>query len=87
MPLGLRRHGHCAESWPGNLLDEAKRLTAVVLDRRIRARQLGGAGIAMHAHAPIPDPLRRDYRDLDYVVSRRKCHGVERPTSGSRIRA
>jgi hypothetical protein len=53
-----------------DILDEARRLNAAAMQHGIAARLLGGAGVALHAHATIPSPLRRAYRDLDYVVAR-----------------
>ncbi|MGH3731384.1 MAG: hypothetical protein ACRDTU_21965, partial [Micromonosporaceae bacterium] len=37
----------------------------------ITVRLLGGAAVALSAGAPLPEPLRRTYKDLDYVVVRR----------------
>lgn len=53
-----------------DILSEARRLIAGALERGIAVRLLGGAGIALHAHGEVPAPLAREYRDLDFVVSR-----------------
>jgi hypothetical protein len=53
-----------------DVLDEGRRLAAIWSDAGIAARLLGGAGVALHAHGPIPPPFRRTYGDLDYVIPR-----------------
>lgn len=52
-------------------LAEGRRLVELLDAANVRARLLGGAGIALHAHAPWPDVLQRSYGDLDFVVRRR----------------
>lgn len=53
-----------------SVLDEARRIGALAEASGVRARLLGGGGVALHAHREIPAPLRRTYGDLDYVVRR-----------------
>jgi hypothetical protein len=53
-----------------DVLDEGRRLAVIWSDAGIAARLLGGAGVALHAHGPIPLPFRRTYGDLDYVIPR-----------------
>jgi Uncharacterised nucleotidyltransferase len=53
-----------------DVLDEGRRLAAISSEAGIAARLLGGAGVALHAHGPIPLPFRRTYGDLDYVIPR-----------------
>lgn len=52
------------------VLDEARRLGVIADAAGVRARLLGGGGVALHAHGEIPIPFRRTYGDLDYVVGR-----------------
>lgn len=52
------------------ILDEARRLATLADAAGVRARLLGGCGVALHAHREIPAPMRRTYGDLDYVVGR-----------------
>ncbi len=52
------------------VLDEARRLGRLADAAGVRARLLGGGGVALHSHGEIPAPLRRTYGDLDYVVGR-----------------
>jgi len=53
-----------------SVLDEARRLATLADAAGVRARLLGGCGVALHAHIEIPAPMRRTYGDLDYVVGR-----------------
>jgi hypothetical protein len=53
-----------------DVLDEARRLAGITKTAGIPARLLGGAGVALHAHSPIPEPFRRSYGDIDYVIPR-----------------
>jgi hypothetical protein len=53
-----------------SVLDEARRIGMLAEASGVRARLLGGGGVALHAHREIPAPLRRNYGDLDYVVRR-----------------
>jgi hypothetical protein len=67
-----------------DVLDEGRRLAAIWSDAGIAARLLGGAGVALHAHGPIPPPFRRTYGDLDYVIPRSASHAFRQvlETSG-----
>lgn len=49
---------------------EARRVLAASAAEGITVRVLGGLAIAMLATGPIPEPLRRDYGDIDIAVSR-----------------
>ncbi len=53
-----------------SVVEEARRLGGLSEASGVRARLLGGVGVALHAHGPIPVPLTRPYGDLDYVVGR-----------------
>lgn len=53
-----------------DLLTEARRLHGAAEAAGITARLLGGAAVAISAPAPLPAPLQRPYKDLDYVVRR-----------------
>ncbi len=53
-----------------DLLTEARRLHGLAEAAGITARLLGGAAVAISAPTPLPEPLRRRYKDLDYVVRR-----------------
>ena len=52
-------------------LDEGRRLVAMLEGSGVRARLLGGAGVALHGHGALPPSLARTYGDLDFVVRRR----------------
>jgi hypothetical protein len=54
------------------VLAEARRLSAGLTSAGVRARFIGGVGVALRATSPIPSALRRDYGDLDLVVDRRQ---------------
>jgi hypothetical protein len=49
---------------------EARRLHAGAQDEGITARLLGGVAVVLSTTMPLPDVLRRSYKDLDYVVRR-----------------
>ena len=51
--------------------DEGRRLIALLDASDVRARLLGGVGVALHGHGHAPEVLRREYADLDFVVRRR----------------
>lgn len=51
-------------------LDEGRRLVEALDARGVRARLLGGAGVALHGHGSLPSILRRTYGDLDFVLRR-----------------
>ena len=61
-----------------DVVAEAHRLAGSLVDAGIRARLLGGCGVALHAHRPIPPALRRTYGDLDYVVRRSESTAFRR---------
>ncbi len=61
-----------------DVVAEARRLGGSLADAGIRARLLGGCGIALHAHRPIPLALRRTYGDLDYAVRRSEVGAFRR---------
>ena len=52
---------------------EGRRLHSFILDHQLGVRLLGGVGVVLHAHGPIPAPLQRSYKDLDFAVSRRSA--------------
>ena len=53
-----------------SVVEEARRLGRLSEASGVRARLLGGVGVVLHAHGPVPAPLARTYGDLDYVVTR-----------------
>lgn len=53
-----------------DVLDEGRRLSGLFDTAGIRARLLGGVGVALHAHSAIPLVFQRAYGDLDYAVRR-----------------
>lgn len=53
-----------------NLSEEALRLVNLAREEGIVMRLLGGLAIHHHCHT-IPDPLQRDYEDLDVIVRKR----------------
>lgn len=60
-------------------VDEAPRLVDGLRDGGVRARLLGGLGVAAHDHADPPEAVRREFADVDLVVQResaRRCTTV-----------
>ncbi len=53
-----------------DLSEEALRLVNLAREEGAVMRLLGGLAIHYHCHT-IPDPLQRDYEDLDFIVRRR----------------
>lgn len=53
-----------------DIIAEAHRLLAAAQRERVTVRLLGGVAIAVLAQAPLPQPLRRAYADIDLVVKR-----------------
>lgn len=51
---------------------EASRLISSATQLGVRVRLIGGLAIAQHKHqnVPVPEPLRRDYGDIDIIVRR-----------------
>jgi hypothetical protein len=47
---------------------EGRRLVEVAGESGLPVRLLGGVGVALHNHGPVPPALERDYGDLDIVV-------------------
>ncbi len=66
-----------------DVLEEAHRLADLLAAGGIRARLLGGCGIALHAHRTIPTALQRTYGDLDYVVRRSEASAFRRLLEGA----
>lgn len=65
--------------WPlASVLDEGRRIGTLAEASGVRARLLGGCGMALHAHREIPVPPRRTYGDLDYLGRQ----PAERPVVG-----
>jgi hypothetical protein len=61
-----------------DVVAEAHRLADSLAGAGIRARLVGGCGVALHAHRPIPSALQRTYGDLDYVVRRSEAGAYRR---------
>lgn len=68
-------------------LDEGRRLVALLDRDGVRARLLGGAGVALHGHGHVPSTLRRSYGDLDFVVRRRDVSGFRHALERSGYRS
>jgi hypothetical protein len=51
-----------------DLVEEAQRLVAGTAGAGVVARVLGGVGVALHDHGPVPESLCRTYGDIDIVV-------------------
>lgn len=51
-------------------LAEARRLNELARSGGVTARLLGGAAVALSTDQPMPAPLQRPYKDLDYVIPR-----------------
>jgi hypothetical protein len=51
-----------------DVLPEAQRIVDTAAEHQLTARVLGGAGVALHDHVPVPDSLVRTYGDIDIVV-------------------
>jgi hypothetical protein len=49
-------------------VEEATRLARAAREVGVDARLLGGVGVVVHAHGPIPQELARTHHDIDYVV-------------------
>ena len=47
---------------------EGRRLVSFATDSDLAVRLLGGVGVAVHDHRPVPPALERGYGDLDIVV-------------------
>jgi hypothetical protein len=82
-PLRIDNSGEENQMDPGakplpDVIAEAHRLGEAFAAAGVRARLLGGCGIALHAHREIPPPLRRAYGDLDYVVRRSEATSYRR---------
>jgi hypothetical protein len=50
--------------------EEAHRLVALFAKSDVQVCFLGGLGILLHKHSPVPNALRRQYQDIDLVVKR-----------------
>ncbi|MGA9113632.1 MAG: hypothetical protein WB802_07535 [Candidatus Dormiibacterota bacterium] len=44
------------------------RLARAIQEAGVDARLLGGVGVVLHAHGPIPHELARTHHDVDYIV-------------------
>lgn len=51
-----------------DIVPEAHRIVEAASEHRLTARVLGGAGVALHDHVPVPDTLLRTFGDIDIVV-------------------
>jgi hypothetical protein len=49
-------------------VEEARRLAHAAAEVGVDARLLGGVGVVLHAHGPIPAQLARTHHDVDYIV-------------------
>ena len=47
---------------------EGRRVVSFAADASLAVRLLGGVGVALHDHRPVPPALERGYGDLDIVV-------------------
>ena len=59
---------------PGPLADvvkEAERVVGGLAARGVTARLLGGVGVAVHRHGPVPAALQRSFADIDLVTGRK----------------
>ena len=58
---------------------EAGRIVEAMSARALAVRLLGGLGVASHVHGAVPPTLRRDFADIDVVMSGRdaKAAGTE----------
>lgn len=50
---------------------EARRLYELATAQRLSPRLVGGVAVALSSRVSIPEQLRREYKDLDFVVGRR----------------
>ncbi len=66
-------HRASASSASAEVLAQARRLSDNLTAAGVQARFIGGVGVALRARSAIPEPLQRDYADLDIVVTSR--HG------------
>ncbi len=51
-----------------DVIAEARRVVAGAERAGVHARVLGGVGVALHEHGPVPPGLQRTYGDIDIVV-------------------
>jgi hypothetical protein len=51
-----------------DIVSEAQRIVDTAAGQHLTARVLGGAGVALHDHVPVPDSLLRTFGDIDIVV-------------------
>jgi hypothetical protein len=54
-----------------DILEEAARLMDAASAEGVPVRLIGGVAIRLHAAAPLPAPLAREYNDIDLVTSRK----------------
>lgn len=59
-----------------DLLDEARRIVDGAAKAGVVARVLGGVGVALHDHGPVPESLQRTYGDIDIVVPDKATRGT-----------
>jgi hypothetical protein len=63
--------------------DEAARLLEAATEAGVEIRLTGGLAIRAHADGAIPEPLRREYHDIDLVTRRNQSRAVERFLAGA----
>jgi hypothetical protein len=59
-----------------DVVQEAERVVAGLGSRGVAVRLLGGVGVAVHRHGPVPATLTRSFADIDLVVGRKGGHGI-----------
>lgn len=57
-------------------LTEAQRVLEAAASAGLTLRATGGIAVALTSPSALSPPLRRDYRDLDFVTSSRNAHDV-----------
>lgn len=57
-------------------IEEAARIAEAAEKKHLALKLLGGAGIHLHSASARKAPLRRKYRDLDYVIAKRDRKAV-----------
>ena len=68
-----------AEAEPlADIQEEIRRVLDGAAAEGFTLRALGGLAIHLHAPSDLPDGVRRSYKDLDLVTTKRGDHGLGR---------
>jgi hypothetical protein len=59
-----------------DVVDEARRLVTAAESGGCTMRVMGGVAVSLHAEGDLPPVLRREYRDIDMVVTKKQGRGA-----------